>query len=787
MCPPTLIANHFFAFVFLDSIVCVFVCLFSPGRNAPFSSGRPPGSSDYWGPLSQLQLFCHQANFIRSEPSSLRAPWTNHLSVSSNIKNWQGSSFPWNQKAKRFIASFLAERVGMKMIEQKYAGTEPKAGSEGATEPIRAVYSEYMTKQSGCGTSEGSKGGPGKGRQEQWEAQWQQFLKTLETLHPEGRSPPETTESATWEDAKAFLASFEQVAKACRWPRGEWAARLLPALSGEADEAFRSLEAGDREDYRKVKAAILRGAALRTEAERQHFRHFCCQQVEDPRRIHLQLQDLCHQWLKPERRSKEQILELLVLEQFLASLPPKLQSWIRAGGPESCSQAVALAEEFLIASQQDLAEAEEWQFQEPMQDTCVDSVDAEEVPSDVAQGRIYKDRDGEISLLGDDIKSSSNSGLLLPPEGREMAEVVLSKVGFGEHSNASCGRGLGVQVEEGLPNSKETGVPLHMFERTPTQPGQQTTFWQVLPEDDGNVLSFGEQKSCCIKKETSQRGETSPEDIHRACAEVPQWDFPLTSETHEQRCEGKGRQKKRVGREGERNDYTELIPGVVILTSSGPIEGGKLPFSGYGRKCNDKSGLVVSHPGEDPSERPPWGKESQTKHCFCKPWGMLTGGKQHSPAECGRSSFVGHQNICTEEEPKENLEGGQSFRCRLQNHQNVPSGRKKHECSTCRKSFTSRAGLTKHQRIHTGEKPYRCLECGKSFSWGENLWIHRRVHTREKPYKCSHCSNCFSQRADLKIHQRIHTGEKPYKCPECDKSFRRRQHLMGHQRTHSRE
>ncbi|XP_034961078.2 SCAN domain-containing protein 3-like [Zootoca vivipara] len=247
---------------------------------------------------------------------------------------------------------------------------EPKsAGPELVIKPDKANGShkiEYATERPGCGASQDDKGGPGKGRQEQWEAQWQQFLKTLESLHPEGGSPPETPESAPWEDAKAFLASFEQVAKACRWPRGEWAARLLPALSGEADEAFRSLEARDREDYGKVKAAILRGAALRTEAERQHFRHFCCQQVEDPRRIHLQLQDLCHRWLKPERRSKEQILELLVLEQFLASLPPELQNWIRAGGPESCSQAVALAEEFLMASQQDLAEAEEWQVRGPM-------------------------------------------------------------------------------------------------------------------------------------------------------------------------------------------------------------------------------------------------------------------------------------------------------------------------------------------------------------------------------------------------------------------------------------
>ncbi|XP_077186658.1 uncharacterized protein LOC143834030 isoform X2 [Paroedura picta] len=160
-----------------------------------------------------------------------------------------------------------------------------------------------------------------------------------------------------WEDAKAFLASFEQVAQACQWPREEWVAQLLPALSGEAQEAFGSLETKDREDYGKVKAAILRREANRMEALRQHFRQFRSREVEDPRRIYGQLQELCRRWLRPERHSKEQILELLILEQFLAILPPELQSWIRAGGAENCTQAAALVDDFLRSRQ----EAEAWQ------------------------------------------------------------------------------------------------------------------------------------------------------------------------------------------------------------------------------------------------------------------------------------------------------------------------------------------------------------------------------------------------------------------------------------------
>uniref|UniRef100_A0A8C6XKP7 SCAN box domain-containing protein n=1 Tax=Naja naja TaxID=35670 RepID=A0A8C6XKP7_NAJNA len=143
------------------------------------------------------------------------------------------------------------------------------------------------------------------------------------------------SETSPWEDPKAFLASFEQVATACRWPRGEWTARLRPALSGGVEEAFQILEDRDQQDYGKVKAAILRGEALRTEMQRQHFRQFCCQEVGNPGRLYGQLHQLCLQWLRPERRTKEQILELLILEQFLASLPPELRSWIQARRPDT--------------------------------------------------------------------------------------------------------------------------------------------------------------------------------------------------------------------------------------------------------------------------------------------------------------------------------------------------------------------------------------------------------------------------------------------------------------------
>ncbi|XP_032997942.1 uncharacterized protein LOC117042505 [Lacerta agilis] len=185
-----------------------------------------------------------------------------------------------------------------------------------------------------------------------WEAQWQEFLRKLEPPSLERGIPQSPEEPSVWDDAKSFLASFEQVAEACRWPREEWVARLLPALGGDAQQTFVKLESRDWKNYQKVKAAILRAAALRMENQRQNFRRFCYQEAGGPREAYSRLQEHCRQWLKAEKRTKEQILELLVLEQFLAILPLEVQGWVKERGPETCAQAVILAEFFLQRKEQ---------------------------------------------------------------------------------------------------------------------------------------------------------------------------------------------------------------------------------------------------------------------------------------------------------------------------------------------------------------------------------------------------------------------------------------------------
>ena len=81
------------------------------------------------------------------------------------------------------------------------------------------------------------------------------------------------------------------------------------------------------------------------ETFRLRFRQFRYQEAAGPQEALRELQELCRQWLRPEAHSKEQMLELLVLEQFLGVLPPDTRVWVESHCPESGEEAVALVED----------------------------------------------------------------------------------------------------------------------------------------------------------------------------------------------------------------------------------------------------------------------------------------------------------------------------------------------------------------------------------------------------------------------------------------------------------
>lgn len=108
--------------------------------------------------------------------------------------------------------------------------------------------------------------------------------------------------------------------------------------SSEQNKVLRMDTPGNQE-------AILRGNSTDPEYFRQRFRWFCYSEEAGPRKALNQLWELCIQWLRPDIHTKEQILELLVFEQFLTILPGEIRIWVKSQHPENSEEVVTLIED----------------------------------------------------------------------------------------------------------------------------------------------------------------------------------------------------------------------------------------------------------------------------------------------------------------------------------------------------------------------------------------------------------------------------------------------------------
>lgn len=79
------------------------------------------------------------------------------------------------------------------------------------------------------------------------------------------------------------------------------------------------------------------------EAGRQQFRLFTLLPGETLQEILSRLSITAVQWLCPQEHSKDQIVDMVILEQFLSVLPADMQTWLKAQEPGSTKEAVQLA------------------------------------------------------------------------------------------------------------------------------------------------------------------------------------------------------------------------------------------------------------------------------------------------------------------------------------------------------------------------------------------------------------------------------------------------------------
>ncbi|XP_057570556.1 zinc finger protein 287 [Hippopotamus amphibius kiboko] len=531
---------------------------------------------------------------------------------------------------------------------------------------------------------------------------------------------------------------------------------------------------------RNTEREILASRLLRdTETCRQNFRNFSYPDRAGPRKALNQLRELCLKWLRPEIHSKEQILDLLVLEQFLSILPGEVRTWVKSQYPKSSEEVVTLVEDLTQILEEEAAS----------QNSTFSQETAEEGPKgkQVFQAGWLSDLVAKESVTFTDVAVdiTREDWELMRPVQKELYKTVTLQNYWNMVS-----LGLTVYRPTVIPILEEPWMVIKEILEGPS-PEWETEAQQCPPVENVSKLTKGGAKTIKLEEpcdHDDRWGRQATETFRRIPASKRDFGLKSVSSQEDDPTEDYKYDIYRSNFEKHSNLFIQF--GTQSDDKTSVFDEDKATFS------HVSCGIVHRkiYPGEKPYKCNVCGKKFRKYPSLIKHQSSHAKEKSYECEECGKefrhvSSLIAHQRMHTGEKPYECHQCGKAFsqRAHLTIHQRIHTGEKPYKCDDCGKDFSQRAHLTIHQRTHTGEKPYRCLECGKTFSHSSSLINHQRVHTGEKPYICNECGKTFSQSTHLLQHQKIHTGKKPYKCNECWKVFSQSTYLIRHQRIHSGE
>ncbi|XP_042306597.1 zinc finger protein 397-like isoform X2 [Sceloporus undulatus] len=446
---------------------------------------------------------------------------------------------------------------------------------------------------------------------------------------------------------------------------GKTLAHFLPSLREEAQKTNcdNAQTAEDKESCGDVEEEI--PEAEIPEVQRQRFRQFRYQEAEGPRRTCHQLWELCHQWLVPEKHTKEQILELVILEQFLAILPHRIRHRVQEGGPETCSQAVALAESFLLGLPEE-------QTPEPFREEGNNFLNAEMGSPDAfkrtSASSIKQENEGDATSFGGDkrLRRTKASQPENPGERKTYGILPAEAVsGPADQSEAASDNRKGNSSGKKWDRLDKSGLPENKNTRS-AERRYQCSFCEK---------SFKHRSTLTVHQRT-HTGERPYTCSHCEKSFMHRSNLIVHERTHT----------------GEK-PYKCLDCGKSFCHRSNLIAHETVHAAGAMYQCVE-CGERFEHLSHLNAHKPVHLEE-----------------KPHECSDCGksfnqRSALTDHKRTHREEKPHKCSQCGKTFskRSALIVHERTHKEEKPYHCSDCGESFSERSVLVAHERIHVGER-----------------------------------------------------------------------------------
>ncbi|XP_037683727.1 zinc finger and SCAN domain-containing protein 20 isoform X5 [Choloepus didactylus] len=572
------------------------------------------------------------------------------------------------------------------------------------------------------------------------------------------------------------------------------------------------------------------------EASRQRFRQFQYRDAAGPHEAFSQLWELCCRWLRPEIHLKEQILELLVLEQFLTILPREVQTWVQAHHPENGEEAVALVEDWhreaQAVGQSELEVcAEETRALKTMQGSQCFQLQPADYCFTQKQGvkntcpDFPKHLDSRVAL-----QSLKENAVLtprvptLPKMGSigdwEVAAESQEALGPGKHAEKDFCKD---HLREDCGFSLSLGVPVSKPNIT-SQQEQGPEFWGPGPINSGKRNTAGDYS---LDNEEAKPAQALGWRDSRTWEQQNQWDV----------------EDMKVS--GVHWGYEETKTFLAILSES--------PFSEKLRSCHQNRQIyraiaerlrargflrtleqcryrvknLLRNYRKAKSSHPP-GTCPFYEELEALVRARTAIRARGSPGEAATLPRLGDSDAEEDEqeeggwEPEEtDYNGGDLTTDESVQGPRTPGGpplfqsrigfEMRHEDEdqiSEQEIFEDLPGALSECTTESVHQPHDWGEDSENENEGEGQWgnppqerwekssseedlekliDHQGLYLAEKHYKCDTCVKSFSRSSHFIAHQRIHTGEKPYKCFECGKNFSDRSNLNTHQRIHTGE